>query len=130
MAERVAVLAKEVIGDARNVHGVSVMLLQGPRIPAVVKDVVFSIRKQLPADESYVLIGATRDMEKPLLTLLLSDSLVKQGLNAGKIVREAAKFIKGGGGGQPFFAQAGGKDPEGLSAAKDAIMNLLNLNEK
>lgn len=48
-------------------------------------------------------------------------------MNAGQIVREAAKLIKGGGGGQPFFAQAGGKDAEGLSNAFDKIFELLNL---
>lgn len=58
---------------------------------------------------------------------MLTDDMVQQGLNAGQIVKEAAKLIKGGGGGQPFFAQAGGKDPEGLSAASDRIFELLAL---
>ena len=62
-----------------------------------------------------------------MLTLLISDDFVKEGLNAGQIVRQAAKFIKGGGGGQPFFAQAGGKDIDGLSAASDEMLKLLNL---
>jgi alanyl-tRNA synthetase len=58
---------------------------------------------------------------------MVSDDLVKEGLNASKIVREAAKAIKGGGGGQPFFAQAGGKDIDGLSVANDKIIELLGL---
>ena len=62
-----------------------------------------------------------------MLTLMISEDLVKTGLNAGQIVREAAKLIQGGGGGQPFFAQAGGKNVEGLSAAEDKMMQLLGL---
>lgn len=58
---------------------------------------------------------------------MLSDDIVKTGANAGQIVREAAKAIKGGGGGQPFFAQAGGKDADGLSSAHDKIFELLAL---
>ncbi len=58
---------------------------------------------------------------------MLTDDIVKEGYNASNVVREAAKLIKGGGGGQPFFAQAGGKDMDGLSAATDKIFDLLNL---
>ena len=92
----------------------------------MVKNVAFAIRKKLPDHMAFV--GATMSPDKkPLLTVMLSEDLVKNGANAGKIVREAAKLIKGGGGGQPFFAQAGGKDTEGLSAARDKIIGLLAL---
>lgn len=57
-----------------------------------------------------------------MLTIMLSDDLVKGGLNAGKIIREAAKCIQGGGGGQPHFAQAGGRNADGLSAAMDKML--------
>ena len=58
-----------------------------------------------------------------MLTVMMSDDVVKDhGLNAGQLVREAAKLIQGGGGGQPHFATAGGKNPDGLSAAVDAII--------
>lgn len=70
-------------------------------------------------------MATTINAGKPMITVMLSDQLVKQGLNAGKIVREAAKFIKGGGGGQPFFAQAGGKDLDGLSKAAETILDIL-----
>ena len=102
------------------------MRLEGPRIPDLVKNIAFAIRR-LDTDGHYVFVGVTHNIQKPLLTLLISDDLVKEGLNAGQIVRQAAKLIKGGGGGQPFFAQAGGKDIDGLSAAGDEIMRLLNL---
>ena len=55
---------------------------------------------------------------------MLSDDLVAAGLNASTLVREGAKLIHGGGGGQPHFAQAGGKEAEGLSAAIDKIIEL------
>ena len=59
---------------------------------------------------------------------MLSDDLVKSaGMNAGKIVREAAKHIQGGGGGQPHFATAGGKNAEGLSIAVGAIKEALGI---
>ncbi len=60
---------------------------------------------------------------------MLSDDMVKDyELNAGKIIREAAKLIKGGGGGQPHYAQAGGKDVEGVTVAVDKAIELANLH--
>ena len=64
---------------------------------------------------------------KPTLTVSLSDDLVQEGKNAGSLVREAGKLIKGGGGGQPHFATAGGKDVDGLKAAIDKIVEMANL---
>ena len=61
------------------------------------------------------------------LTVRMSDDLVKGGLNAGAMVREAAKLIQGGGGGQPHFAQAGGKNVDGLTAAVDKILEIANI---
>lgn len=124
--ERVENMARECLAKANIVNGTRVMVLEGPRLPDVVKNVAFAIRR-LDTDGHYVFIGVTQHMQKPLLTLLISDDLVKEGLNAGQTVRQAARLIKGGGGGQPFFAQAGGKDVDGLSAAGDEIVRLLNL---
>ncbi|MCH5241391.1 MAG: alanine--tRNA ligase [Muribaculaceae bacterium] len=121
MEERVKNLSKEVIESAKEINGVRVCILRGERLPEVVKDLAFNVRKQSP--EHTVFIGATTQGGKPLLTLSLTDDLVKNGLNASLIVRDAAKSIKGGGGGQPFFAQAGGKDSDGLSAALDQIVS-------
>jgi alanyl-tRNA synthetase len=66
------------------------------------------------------------DYNKPLLTVMISDDLVAGGLNAGKLVREAAKLMQGGGGGQPHFATAGGKNVEGLNAAVDKVFELIH----
>lgn len=125
VAERTANLSRQLLENAKEINGIKVVYLNGMRLPEVVKNIAFSIRKASP--EATVFIGATINENKPLLTLMISDDLVKSGLNASQTVREAAKLIKGGGGGQPFFAQAGGKNAEGLSAAFDKILELLNL---
>ena len=125
VAERTAQLAKEIYKDAVTKNGVSVCRLAGPRIPEVVKNVAFILRKEVTGPT--VFIANTLNEGRPTLTLMISDDLVKEGYNASQIVREAAKLIKGGGGGQPFFAQAGGKDASGLSAAADKIEELLGL---
>jgi len=62
---------------------------------------------------------------RPMLTVAFSDDLVQRGFNASVLIKESAKLIQGGGGGQPHFAQAGGKNAEGLQAAVDAIVEHL-----
>ena len=59
-----------------------------------------------------------------MLTVMLSDNLVAAGMNAGAMVREAAKLIQGGGGGQKHFATAGGKNPDGLGQAIEKIIEM------
>ena len=122
--ERTRNLAKELLEASESYNGVRIVSLVGARAPEVVKNVAFLVRQMSP--ESTAFIAATADIAaKPLLTVALTDDLVAGGLNASAIVRNAAKAIKGGGGGQPGFAQAGGKDTDGLSVAfgqmRDAI---------
>ena len=62
---------------------------------------------------------------KPTLTVMLGEEIAARGVNAGAVVREAAKLMQGGGGGQPFFATAGGKNPDGLQAAMDKAVELI-----
>lgn len=123
--DKITSLTKELIASAKETNGIRCIYLKGIYPPDSVKNIAFAIRKECP--EHTVFVAATELDKKPLLTIALSDDLVKEGLNAGQIVREAAKCIKGGGGGQPFFAQAGGKDSEGLSKALDKMVELLNL---
>lgn len=125
IAERIASLSKEAIASAKEINGIKLVSLLGMKLPDVVKNVAFTVRRECPDHTAFV--AATFSDNKPLLTVALSDDLVKDGLNAGQIVREAAKLIKGGGGGQPFFAQAGGKDVEGLTQAADKILELLHI---
>ena len=122
--ERTRNLAADVLGKADADGDIKIVSLTGVRVPEVVKNVAFMVRQMSPANT--VFIAATADMAgKPLLTVALTDDVVAKGANASAIVREAAKAIKGGGGGQPGFAQAGGKDASGLSVAfasmRDAV---------
>lgn len=124
VAERTRKMIDEIKANARQVNGIKLMTLDGPRVPEVVKNIAFALRKEVE-DGHFIFIGCTLNLNKPMLTVAMSDDLVKEGMNAGKMVREAAKFIKGGGGGQPFFAQAGGKDADGLSSAREALMKMI-----
>jgi len=85
-----------------------------------VKDIAFQLRGEYI--ERMVFAAATLSEGKPALMLILSDDLVNKGINAALIVREAAKQIQGGGGGQAYFATAGGKNTNGLSSALDAMI--------
>ena len=90
------------------------------------KDLVFKIRESIP--NNLVCVIGTTGGNKPLLSVMLSEDMVKEhGLNAGQMVREAAKLIQGGGGGQPHYASAGGKNIDGLNAAIDKVIELANL---
>ena len=126
LKERAEAMAKNALDKAKVEGSLRIAALAGPGIPDVVKNVAFSVRA-LADTEPVAFAAATFDAAgKPLLTLMLNDAAIAAtGKNASQIIREAAKAIKGGGGGQPGFAQAGGKDREGLSAAMDKMMELL-----
>lgn len=123
LKERIKAVAAQVIDNRTEVNGINVYSLKGPRIAEAVKGIAFAIREKSP--EKSIFVGATLNGDKPMLTVLVTDDLAQNGFNASTIVREAAKLIKGGGGGQPQFAQAGGKNAEGLSAAYDKIMEII-----
>ncbi len=117
---------EKLLQNVREVNGVSVITAVLPMEPAQSKDLVFKLRQAIP--EHLVAVVGTVSHDKPMLSVMFSDDMVKDnGLNAGKIIREAAKLIKGGGGGQPYYAQAGGKDKDGLHAAVDKVVELCNL---
>ena len=100
------------------------LIRYGGALPGdMVKNIAFMLRGEFPQRMAF--IAATVDKNKPLLTVMLSDDLVAEGKNASAIVREAAKLIQGGGGGQPYFAQAGGKNSEHLSDALEKMASLL-----
>ncbi len=121
MTERINSLSREMVANAEEIDGLRIIALQGVRVPDLVKNLAFAVRRDSP--ESTVFIGATKDIsDKPLLTVMITDDLVSaRGLNAGAIVRAAAREIQGGGGGQAGFAQAGGKNAEGLDKAFAAM---------
>lgn len=125
-AERVERVKEKLISQARIVNGVKVIASTLIMKQDATKDLVFKIRAAEP-ERMLCVVGSTFD-GRPTLSVMISEDLVKEhGLNAGQMVREAAKLIKGGGGGQPHFATAGGKDIDGLSAAVDKVIELANL---
>lgn len=123
VAERVNSTTKRLLDNIIETNGIKIAMLLGVYSPDAVKTIAFNIRKEI--SDKLAFIAATSDCDKPSLTVLLSDDLVKAGINASQIVREAAKLIKGGGGGQPFFAQAGGKDNSGLQQAFEKMIELV-----
>ena len=120
-AEAVKRAKEQLLQKARQEDGLTIVSALLPMPAASVKDLAFGIREAVK--ENLLCVIGSVDADKPALTIMLSDDMVKDhGLNAGQMVREAAKLIKGGGGGQPHFATAGGKDKDGLSAAVDKII--------
>ena len=124
--EKLTALRDKLVANAEEVDGVKLIKCVIPTAidPNAVKDLAFQIASILPNDTLCVL-GSTHE-GKPLLTVMISKNLVEsRKLNAGQLVREAAKLIKGGGGGAPHFATAGGKDATGL---EDAVKKVIELS--
>ena len=106
---------------SKEVNGVNIVTLDTPNDPAMLKNACFLLQKEA---ENLAVVAAFEVEGKPQLLLMYSDDLVKKGHNAGADVREAAKLILGGGGGQAGLATAGGKNTEGL---KDALAKMIEL---
>ncbi|MBQ2297943.1 MAG: alanine--tRNA ligase [Bacteroidaceae bacterium] len=124
-AQKAMEFKKTLIEKAQDINGVKVIMGVLPIEPQNAKDIAFQLRAQFP-ERLFVAIGSAAN-GKPTLTVSISDDLVADGKNAGKLVREAGKLIQGGGGGQPHFATAGGKNADGLKAAVDKIVELAEL---
>ena len=125
-AQAVSRAAKNMVERAETVNGVHVVTSVLPIDPASAKDIVFKVRETLP-EKLVCVLGSVHD-ERPLLSIMLSDDMVKDhSLNAGQIIREAAKLIQGGGGGQPHYAQAGGKNADGIRSAVNKVIELISL---
>jgi len=113
MREKVVALKSELKAKISEVNGTKVLAQEVALSPDAIKDLAFQLKGEHA--DLLIVIGAVND-GKPSLTVAAGDALIKdKGVNAGQIIREAAKEIQGGGGGQPFFAQAGGKNPQGIA---------------
>ncbi len=122
LRERLVASATEREGGIKLVRGVLPTAIS----PDAVKDLAFQLSGQLP-ENMFCVLGSSHE-GKPLLTVMISKNLVEQrSLNAGAIVREAARLIKGGGGGAPHFATAGGKDVDGLEAAVAKVLEVAGI---
>lgn len=107
-----------------NINGINFLAVRTDLDNESVKQIAFPLRKEV---ENALIVVASDFDGKPSITVSVSDNLVaEKGLNAGQIVRELAKEINGGGGGQPFFATAGGKDVSGLDRVIEKAKNYLN----
>ena len=125
-AEAVERMKEKLLSQVRNVNGVKVFCAVLPIKPEVAKDLVFKVCAAEP-EHSICVVGSVFD-NRPMLNVIISEDLVKeQGLNAGQLVREAAKLMQGGGGGQPHYASAGGKNADGVNAAVDKVIELAQL---
>ena len=122
MKEKEATVKAKLIENAKEIHGVKVIKSVLPMPADAVKNIAFQLKGQF-TENLFIVIGSVYE-GKPMLTVMMSDDQVKAGLNAGQLVREAAKLIQGGGGGQPHFATAGGKNPDGLISATDKVLEL------
>ena len=125
MKEKEAQLKEKLLQGAKEVHGVKVISFCAPIAPDMAKNIAFQLRGEL--GDSFCFVAGTVFEGKPMLTVMLGEKLVADGLKAGALVKEAAKLILGGGGGQPHFATAGGKNPDGLQAAVDKVLELAGL---
>lgn len=131
LKKQVEDFAKQAVADiysklkekSENIGGISYFESIHPMNADAMKDLAYRFRGEF---KDFCFAGVNVQEDKIMLTLMLSDSLVERGLDAGKIIREAAKFIKGGGGGQKFYATAGGKDQEGITQALQYIKEQIN----
>ena len=117
--EKTIQLKKTLAGSIKSIGDIKVISAVLPVSANVARDLAFQLRGEI-TEKLVVVIGSV-DADKPLLTVSVSDDLTQQ-FNAGQLVREAAKLIQGGGGGQAHYATAGGKNKDGLQQAVDAIV--------
>ena len=120
--ERAVNIKNSVKATAQNIDGISVMTLRECLSMELARNVAFLLHGETTAT-AFIAAFESRD-NKPCLVLMYSDDLVANGKDAGKDIREAAKFIQGGGGGQKFLATAGGKNTDGLAQAAETLLKL------
>lgn len=114
-------LKKELLASSTERSGYRMFVLQGEEKADTIKDIAFQLRGEL--HEPFVFVAATTEGARGLLTIMLSEEAIASGLHAGNLVKEAARLIQGGGGGQPHFATAGGKDGNRLPEALELILS-------
>lgn len=126
MKEKVTIIKEKLLAGATERNGVKVYIYRGQGDVDNIKDMAFQIKGEI--HNAFCFIGGIEGKEKCSLMIMLSDQLVADGLNAAQLVKDAAKFIQGGGGGQPHFATAGGKNADGLAAAIDHVLKAAGLD--
>ncbi|MBO7314700.1 MAG: alanine--tRNA ligase, partial [Alistipes sp.] len=121
--EKVAQLAETLATATPKTDGFTLIARTASHTPEVMKDLAFGLRQRV-SERLVMVVGNLHD-GKPTLNVMLSDDVVAMGADAGATVREAAKLMNGGGGGQKHYAMAGGKNAEGLQAAVDKAVEII-----
>ena len=126
--EQIAEKKRQLLEKRVEVGGVRLFLVE-KEVPAeIIKDIAFQIAGELHEPFVFIAACAEPSSSKPSLTLMISKDLVEsRGWNASQLLRSAAKHIQGGGGGQPHFATAGGKNVDGLNAAVEELLSAMEL---
>ena len=120
--EQIAAMAEKLAKACPETNGMQLIARTFDRPTEFVKDLAYNLRASMPR---LVLVAGSVAGGKATLTIMLGDEIVAAGVNASQVVRTAAKEINGGGGGQPFFATAGGKNPDGMQKAIDVAVELI-----
>ena len=124
MAEKTERFCEDMIRRAENFGEIKLVRLQGEQNPEMIRGVMPLLRGKF-TDVKFAVVAATQYDNKPTIAVFLSQPLVEAGLNAGAMIKSAAKHIQGGGGGQPWMATAGGRDVNGLNAALEELLSNL-----
>ena len=124
MAEKIEHYRDAIISRAEDCGDIKLVRLQGEENPEMLRGVMPLLRGKF-TDIKFAVVAATQFAGKPTIAVFLSQPLVDAGLNAGAMIKSAAKHIQGGGGGQPWMATAGGRDVNGLQAAMDELLAAL-----
>lgn len=124
--EQIQNAKEQLLSAVIELRGVRIIKASLPVPPESAKDLAFQLAAVVK--ERLICVIGSVDNDKPMLTVLLTKDLVEsKGLNAGQMVREAAKLIQGGGGGAPHFATAGGRNVDGLNAAIERVLELAKI---
>ena len=123
-AEKIEQFRDQIVDRAEDFGDIKLVRLQGEQNPEMIRGVMPLLRGKF-TDMKFAVVAATEFENKPTIAVFLSQPLVETGLNAGAMIKSAAKHIQGGGGGQPWFATAGGRDVNGLNAAMEELLAAL-----
>lgn len=122
--EQAQAIKKHLKEQVQNINGVNFIGFKiGLNSAAAIKDIAFQLKNEI--DNLVLVLGAELD-GKANLSVMISENLVEEkGWNASQVIRDVAKEIQGGGGGQAFYATAGGKNPQGLEAAIEKVKEII-----
>ena len=123
MKDKTKNIKSELKAEVAEINGVNFLAKQLDLDAGGLKDLAFELGGEI--ENLFILFGSKSNGKATLTCFISKDLASQKNLNAGKIVRELGKFIEGSGGGQPFFATAGGKNPQGIGEALDAVKNYL-----